>query len=207
MRLFAFLRACARVICFLLFRFRVVGSGNIPKDGGLILAVNHISFWDPLFLAVSAPNRHLTFMAKDSLFTKPLVGWCLKHVGAVPVDRDNNDFSALRTALSLLKDEKVIGIYPQGTRHPEVAPHDTKFESGAVYMAMTAGVPIVPIGVATKHYRVRWFRRVCAVVGEPLVFERTRDRSKIETNNAALKLRICELCNEAQANLVLERRK
>lgn len=198
MRLYAFLRVCARAIVALLFRFRVKGKENVPKDCGVIFAVNHISFWDPLFLAVSASDRHLTFMARSSLFTKPILGWCLKHVGAVPVDRGGSDFSALRTALSVLKDGKAIGIYPQGTRLPDQEPRGTKFESGAAFMAMTAGVPVIPIGVYTKNYRIRWFRRVSAVIGKPLVFERTRDRSVIEQNSEQLKERICSLCDEAR---------
>ena len=102
MRLYAFLRACARVIVCLLFRFRVKGKEHIPNEGGVILAVNHISFWDPLFMAVSASKRHLTFMARSSLFSKPVLGFCLKHIGAVPVERHASDFTALRTALSTL---------------------------------------------------------------------------------------------------------
>ena len=65
-------------------------------------------------------------------------------------------------------------------------------------MAMTAGVPVVPIGVYTKNYRVRWFRRVYAVVGEPMFFEKCRDREVIDQNADALKKRICSLCDEAQ---------
>lgn len=201
MRLFAFLRACARVILCIFFRFRVYGCNNIPNDCACILAVNHISFWDPLFLAVSAPNRHLTFLARSSLFSKPLVGWCLKHVGAVPVERNHNDFGALRTALAVLKDKKVIGIYPQGTRCPDQLPRDTKFESGAAYMAMISGVPVIPIGVATKNYRVLWFRKVVSVVGEPLFFERCKDRGVIEANSEILKEAICVLCDKAQSVL------
>ena len=201
MRLYAFLRALARVILCLIFRFRHVHKGDVPLEGGAILAVNHISFWDPLFLAVSAPDRHLTFMARSSLFTKPLVGWCLKKVQAVPLERSANDFSALRTTITLLKDGKMIGIYPQGTRCPDRAPHETDFENGAAYLAMTAGVPVIPIGVATKNYRVRWFRKVVSVVGEPLRFERSRDRADIEANTALLKESICVLCDTANEYL------
>ena len=197
MRLYAFLRAFARVILRLVFRFRLYHNGEAPLEGGAILAVNHISFWDPFFLGVSAPRRHLTFMARSSLFTKPLVGWCLKKVQAVPLDRNANDFGALRTTISLLKEGKMIGIYPQGTRCPDRSPRETSFENGAAYLAMTAGVPIIPIGVATKNYRVRWFRKVVSVVGEPIFFERSRDRSVIEKNTGVLKDAICSLCDEA----------
>ncbi len=201
MRLYAFLRACARVLLRFLFRFRAVGVDKIPDEGGFILAVNHMSFWDAIFLAASVPNRHLTFMARSSLFTKPLVGWCLRTVGAVSVDRDANDFSALRTALALLKDGHVIGIYPQGTRCPDAPPSESHFESGAAYMAMTAKVPIFPIGVATKNYRVRWFRKVRLHCGNPLFFERDRDRTAIERNTQILKERISALAEEALADL------
>ena len=160
-----------------------------------------MSFWDPLFLALCAPDRDLTFMARTSLFSKPLVGFCLKKVGAVPVNRDKNDFSALRTALSVLKDGSVIGIYPQGTRCPDRSPRESAFESGAAYMAMTAGVPVIPIGVYTTDYRVKWFRRVTAVVGEPLLWTRVRDRAAIEAHSEELKEAICLACDQAQAYL------
>lgn len=197
MGLYRFLRALARVIVRLLFRYSVRGLEHVPAQGGCILAVNHMSFWDPLFLALCAPKRYLTFLARTSLFSKPLVGFCLREVGAVAVNRDKNDFSALRTALAVLKEGKVIGIYPQGTRCPDVSPDGTAFEGGAAYMAMTAGVPIIPIGVATKNYRVRWFRKVNAVIGEPLYFERTRGREAIEAYAEKVKNRICALCREA----------
>lgn len=201
MRLYAFLRACARVVLLVLFRFSVTRKADTAQfEGGCIVAVNHISFWDPIFISRCAPKRHMTFMARTSLFHKPIVGFCLKMVQAVPVDRDNGDSTALRTALTLLKNGSMIGIYPQGTRCPDRHPSETEFESGAAYMAMSAGVPIIPVGVATKNYRVRWFRRVSAVVGEPVYFEKVRDRAVITENTEKIKQIISALCDEAMEN-------
>lgn len=201
MRLYAFLRACAQVIMRLLFAIKLRKNKHAPMEGGCIIAVNHISFWDPLILALAAPKRHLTFMARSSLFSKPVLGWALKRVHAVPVNRDTSDSSALRTALTLLKEGKMIGIYPQGTRQPDVHPSKTQFESGATYMAMSTGIPIVPVGVATKNYRIRWFRRISVVVGDPIYFQKDRDRAVITQNNEILKKRICDLCDEAMQTL------
>ncbi len=200
MRFYSFLQTCARGIVCALFRFRVKGAENIPMEGPCILAVNHISFWDPLFLAVATKHRQITFLARSSLFKKPLVGFCLKKVGALPVNRDTSDYSTLRTALSVLKDSKVIGLYPQATRCPDTHPNTTEFQGGAVYMGMVAKVPVIPIGVYTKNYRVHWFRKVTAVVGEPIVYNvARRDKEAVEEKTAEFKATLCKLCDEAAA--------
>lgn len=143
-----FLLAVARAIVMPLFRVRVSGWENLPKEGAYILAGNHVSYLDPVVLAIimkEAPH----FMGHSELFENKLLGWILPRVWAFPVHRGEPDREAIARATKLLQGGEVVGIFPEGTR---VAPGTTADEAplhlGAAFIAMRAGVPVVPVGIA-----------------------------------------------------------
>ena len=105
-----------RPIYSLFLPVKVEGLENIPAEGGCIVCANHISARDPFYLAVRVRNRMLHFMAKAELFKwKPLAAF-MRGLEAFPVDRGHSDLNAVRTALKLLADGHVLGVFPQGTR-------------------------------------------------------------------------------------------
>ncbi len=98
----------------LFFRYDVSGAENIPEKGGVIIASNHLSYLDPPLIGI-AIKRRAFYMAKSSLFRNPLISWFVK-MFSIPVDRDATKPSTIKTAVKLLKEGKVLVIFPEGGR-------------------------------------------------------------------------------------------
>ena len=154
---------------------------DLPKElpeEGLIVCPNHISFFDPLFLAITLP-RPLTFMAKEELFTRPVVGYLVKGCGVIPLSRNGGDAAKLRLAVRELKAGKVFSIFPQGTRLRQPLRKED-FKAGAGMMAALSGVKVLPVGIYSKHFKVRPFRKTYIAFGEIEAFDFPEDMGKKE---------------------------
>ena len=99
----------------LFFDFKVFGEENIP-EGGVIIASNHVSYLDPVILGASVYRRRIFYMAKEELFKIPILRNLIKYLGAFPVKRGSPDIKALKKALEILKENKILLIFPEGTR-------------------------------------------------------------------------------------------
>lgn len=157
----------------LLYRARIVGRERLPKTGGYILAPSHRSMMD-IPLSAWLAQRPLRYMGKASLFRIPLLGTFFRSLGGFSVARDGTDRKALRDAMAMLEHGEVLLVYPEGTR--QNGPKIEALQPGAAYLALRAGVPIVPVGLAgteeiLRNHRVKVprFRRVVMLVGEPIV--------------------------------------
>jgi 1-acyl-sn-glycerol-3-phosphate acyltransferase len=171
----------------LLFRPRIEGLRHVPESGGVILAGNHLAVADSFFLPLKVP-RKVIFLAKQEYFTKRgLGGWLQRQffagIGMVPIDRSSAGAaqSALDTGMRLLREGKLLGIYPEGTRSPDGRLY--KGKTGVAKMALETGVPVLPV-VTFGTDRVnpigsRWWRpfSVRIVIGAPLDFSRYDDLS------------------------------
>ncbi len=148
-----FYRSIRPIVTFLMklvFRPNYIGLENIPKSGKIILAGNHTNNFDsPLLL--SCTKRVIHFLAKDSL-TKGILGPGFKAMGIIPVNRSIHDKGALNNAINTLKEDKVIGIFPEGTinRTEDII---MPFKIGAVKMAHETDTKIVPFTI-TGEYKV-----------------------------------------------------
>lgn len=162
--LFKILVPIVRAFVKIFFRVRIVGEENIPKEGGCIICANHSSNWDPVYLVVLL-SRRFYFMAKAELFKVPVIGWIVKKIGMIPVKRNGSDISAVRIAISNLKEGKGLGIFPSGTRVKNDDGADAK--AGVVFIAVKAAVPVIPIYIET-NYRI--FSKVTIHIGEPKDF-------------------------------------
>ncbi len=126
-----------------LFRFTSEGAGNIPSVGPIILASNHASNLDPLFIGVAAP-RFIHYLAKKELFSNPLVGFVLRRIcGALPVDRDQMDRSILREVFALLERREMLLVFPEGTRTHDGALGEAKLGVGMI--AHHARAMVIPV--------------------------------------------------------------
>ena len=123
-------------------RFQIHNPENVPSEGGCIIASNHVSYIDPPAVAVGIKHRVVHFMARDTLFVKPLANWFLTHVAVLPMDRTKGDLGALRKGISLLKSGQVLGLFPEGTRTP--TGEIQKAKGGIGFLISKAGVPVVP---------------------------------------------------------------
>lgn len=165
-----------------LFRPWVRGIENIPGSGAAILASNHLSFSDSIFLPLMS-RRPVVFLAKSEYFTgKGLKGaltrWFFKSTGQLPIDRSGGKASeaSLNTGLGVLSQGQVLGIYPEGTRSPDGRLY--RGRTGIARMVLEAKVPVVPVAMIDTEkvqpigQRMPKIRRIGIVVGEPLDFSR-----------------------------------
>lgn len=164
------------------FRPWVKGEENVPETGGAILASNHLSFSDSIFLPLVV-KRRVTFLAKSDYFTGTglkgrLTAGFFRGVGQLPVDRSGGQASeaALRTGLKVLRRGDLLGIYPEGTRSPDGRLYRGK--TGVARLALEARVPVLPVAmIDTDKVQpvgkvVPHIGRVGVVIGEPLDFSR-----------------------------------
>ena len=145
------LRAFLTPILLILFRPRVKGLRNVPSTGPVIIASNHLSFSDSIFMPLVVP-RKVTFLAKSEYFTSPGTKGFLKKItfhalGQVPVDRSGGRRSeaALITGLQVLAGGACIGIYPEGTRSPDGRLY--KGRTGIARLAIESGAPVIPVAM------------------------------------------------------------
>jgi 1-acyl-sn-glycerol-3-phosphate acyltransferase len=132
-----------------LFRLRAVGVENLPRDGGFVLAANHISNFDPWALGIPLwPRRYLRFMAKSELFWWPL-GPLIRAGGAFKVRRGERDVEAINTAVELVRAGHIVVMFPHGTRQLKglVKKHQPKAHRGAARIALQARAPLVPAAI------------------------------------------------------------
>jgi len=151
----------------------VIGKENMPKEGGVLLCTNHIHNFDPPIVGIVAP-RPVHFMAKEELFSVPILGRLVPHLNAFPVKRGMSDREALRKGLKVLKDGHVLGLFPEGTRSKtgELG----KGLAGAGFFALRTDAAVVPCAIIGP-YKV--FSRLKVVFGHPL------DMSSLRNNKAS----------------------
>jgi 1-acyl-sn-glycerol-3-phosphate acyltransferase len=175
-------KAILTPILRVLFRPWVEGGEHIPTEGGAILASNHLSFSDSIFLPLVVP-RKITFLAKADYFTGTglkgkLTKGFFSGVGQVPIDRSGGAASeaALRTGLRILGTGHLLGLYPEGTRSPDGRLYRGK--TGVARMALEAGVPVIPVAMINTDVvqptgkKIPNLGRVGVRVGKPLDFSR-----------------------------------
>ncbi|SEC60178.1 1-acyl-sn-glycerol-3-phosphate acyltransferase [Paramicrobacterium humi] len=164
------------------FRPWVVGAENVPKHGAAIIASNHLSVIDSVFLPLYL-DRRISFLAKSDYFTgKGLKGWVTRAfmtaTGQIPIDRSGGKASeaSLNTGLAVLGRGELLGIYPEGTRSPDARMY--RGRTGVARMVLEAGVPIVPVAMVHTEKILpigRTFPRILRpgiVFGKPLDFSR-----------------------------------
>jgi 1-acyl-sn-glycerol-3-phosphate acyltransferase len=161
------------LLCFM--GLKTVGTDNLPKKGPVIVAANHVSNWDPAIVAIGIP-RPVYFMAKVELFNNIFLGKLLKALHAFPVKRGSADRKAIRHALDILDQGKVLGIFPEGARK-KVKP-DVKVQAGVAMLALKSGAQVVPaacIGTQSS-FPLGWLHPLVLKVGEPVNLDKFRDQ-------------------------------
>ncbi|WP_394215398.1 lysophospholipid acyltransferase family protein [Brachybacterium vulturis] len=169
-------RKVSRPFVKLLWSPRVTGLENIPRDGGFVIASNHLANIDSFLLPVVLP-RQIRFVAKDTLWTQKglrgrILHWFFEAVEAVPVDREalSSGKGALQAGLSILRDGDGFAIYPEGSRSKDGLLHPGK--QGAAWLAVESGCPVIPVGLAgTQHMFSRLIPRRSSItvrVGAPI---------------------------------------
>lgn len=164
-----FTEICRNIVkFFLFFVFRIVdiGKENVISEGGAIFAVNHRSNWDVIVIGSHSP-RKLTFIAKEELFKNPIGGFIIRKLGAFPVKRGKGDIGAVKAALSILSQKKVMLIFPEGTRNRTGEPVK-KVKEGMALFATRAKVPVIPVYIDGEY---KWFSKITITYGKPMYFD------------------------------------
>jgi len=173
----SFFRALFKVY----FRWRVYNAGRVPLAGPVVLASNHESFLDPFLVGAGVPRGN-NYLARESLFRFPVVGWLLRKWNSVPVDREGGGARGLKAILERLLAGGAIILFPEGTRT-----RDGKLQaarSGIGLTVIKSAAPVVPVRVfgtyAAYGRHLRWPRprRVAVKYGEPMAFEQLRAEAK-----------------------------
>lgn len=178
MSLYYFARSVVAGFLKSTYRVKVEGLENFPKEGGVLLCTNHISNFDPPLVGVTAP-RQVFFMAKAELFKVPVLKDLLNNFGTFPVNRGGSDREALRTGLKILKEGKVLGFFPEGTRSKtgELG----KGLPGAGFFALRSNAEVVPCAIVGPY---KPFQTLRVVYGKPIPMDEYREK-KIPTDEMA----------------------
>ncbi len=158
-----------RTVSRIFFRIKISGRENVPKSGGFILASNHISYFDPPLMG-SFCGRELHFMAKKELFRNKIFGALIRHFNSHPVNRSGFDKSAIETAVSLLKNDQPMLIFPEGTRAKGV--DFLPARPGVALIARAAEKPIIPALVYGSNSLKNCFlgkKRMSIIFGSPIM--------------------------------------
>ena len=193
-------------ICVGYTRTKVVGKHNIPSTGAFLLAPIHRSNIDtPLAAAVT--RRRMRFMGKDTIWKVKPIGWIISALGAFPVTRGTADREALKRCIAVLEAGEPLVLFPEGTRQsgPVVQP----LFDGAAYVAVKAGVPIIPVGIGgsegvmPKGSKMIYPKKCVVIVGEPISVPRDETgkvpRSAVKEITETLSGELQRLFNEAQS--------
>lgn len=157
-----------------LWRLHATGVHHVPERGPAILASNHLSYTDHYFLPAVVP-RQIFFISKAQHFDVPVQRWLFEQWGVIPLKRGEGDNEAFTRSLQLLREGKLFGIYPEGTRSTDGKLH--KGRTGVARLALMAKVPVIPVGmigtdrVLPKGKNVPKLHKVTIHIGAPMRFE------------------------------------
>ena len=149
-------RSLASTFFGLVSGWEVKGRENLPLKGGLIVACNHISFWDPPMIGAACP-RELNFLAKEELFATPLLGPLVRSLHAIPIRRGVADLSGMSRAIERLQGGGALLMFPEGSRMRDGELHPAR--PGVGMIAVNANVPIVPCFISGSSRPGQWWLR------------------------------------------------
>ncbi len=205
---YRFARFIINLLCRLFWRVRVTGRENIPLSGAFVLAPVHRSNIDTM-LACTVTPRRMRYMGKDSLWKNSFTAWLLSALGGFPVTRGTADREALRRCVYVLQSGQPLVMFPEGERKSGAVVE--KLFDGAVYVAIKANVPIIPVGIGGSELAMqkgsKMIRPVrCAmVIGKPInvgTSDGTRTaRSSVKTISEELQLSLQNLFDAAQKSV------
>lgn len=167
------MRGLFKIIFKIFFRLQVTGAENVPGTGPVIICSNHISWLDPPLMG-AVMKRRTSYMAKEELFDNFLLGLICRKLEAFPVKRKAADRRALKTALQILNQGRVLALFPEGTRSK--TGKLGKPLPGVGFIALKSGAPVVPAAIKGPY---KLFRPIEVSFGPPLVFDsRGNDKGK-----------------------------
>lgn len=183
-----------KIFAIILYRPKIVGKENLPKEGGALLCPNHVHNLDSAVI-VSMFKRKVNVLAKEELFKNKFLCWLADLFGIYPVKRGKADMQAIKISLTLLKKDEILLMFPEGTRNG--MSKGVKPKNGAVLIAATAQKPIIPVGIQGSF---KPFTKVIVNIGKPIDYsemkEEVKDKEKASQLTEELMKRIVDLRDE-----------
>ena len=161
--MYNFIKGFVGFLLKIFYRIRVEGEITLQEDQSYMICANHIHMFDPAIVATQT-KRPISFMVKKELIETPILGKIMLKCGAFPVDRGKGDIGAVRTAIDVLSQNKVLSVFPEGTRHKDGKFRDIK--KGAALIAIKAKSTIVPARIVGNW---KLFSQMTLRIGEPIV--------------------------------------
>ncbi len=162
MSFYNFLKKIANVVFKIIYRINVYGEENLQEKGSLIICSNHIHNFDPIIISLVYP-RQIFWMAKKQLFRYKILAYFLEKLGAFPVDREEADLSTFKKSLKVLKNDGVLGIFPEGTRVKEIDLENAK--PGVGLIALKSKTTVLPVFIEGNY---KPFSRINVYFGEKI---------------------------------------
>lgn len=163
--MYNFLKSLVYVLSHIFYRVEIIGKENIPNEGPAILCGNHLHAFDSVLL-VARTKRKIHFIAKKELFRHRFMRWIEKPFGLIPIDtKEKSDIEAIKKSLKVLKNDEILGIFPEGTRNGMAK--NVEIKNGVSFFALKTGVQVIPIGIKGDF---KLFSKIRYNIGEPLNF-------------------------------------
>lgn len=160
------------------YRVKIVGTENLPKDTAYIICGNHINTLDAAAIVLLSKNK-IRFIGKYDLARFGIIRWLARLFDIIPIKRGMQDMEAMKRCLKALKNKEILGIFPEGTR--KGLKKQVKVKNGAAFMALRAGVPIVPVGIQGSF---KPFTKIVLNYGKPIYFEGLNVQNKEDLEKA-----------------------
>ncbi len=201
---YSFVVAILYTVFKICFGLKIFGRENFPKKGPMIVASNHVSFFDPIIVAISAP-RKMNFIARDTLFRSKFFGRILQNLQTFPMKRGSSDIGAFRFFLSKLSNGEIVVIFPEGTRSEDGSLQKPKHGIG--FLQITSGADVLPCYVKGSNEalprgtRFPDFRKsVCVYFGKPISFDKKSLSGDKKERYMQIAEKIMEAINELKKN-------
>lgn len=165
-----------KIAAIIMYRPKIIGKENLPKDTAAIICPNHVHALDSAVI-IAMNKRKINVLAKEELFKNGFLRWIADLFGIYPVKPDKKSMESIKISLKLLKKKELLMIFPEGTRNGMAK--GVKPKDGSIKLAIKANVPIIPVGVQ-GNFRI--FRKVKVNIGEPIYYSEYKD----EINNKEL---------------------
>lgn len=161
-------RPFLKALFYFLFQPRIKGKENIPKEGGAVIAGNHVFVFDPALIGCCT-KRCMHFLAKAEIYNTKFISYLMNKAGMIPVHRQRKDHAALEAAEEYLKAGALIGIFPETTIIKPKGVRILPFRMGAIKMAYDTNVPVIPVTINGKYIPI--FGKLQIIVHEPFYVE------------------------------------
>ncbi|MBP8717756.1 MAG: lysophospholipid acyltransferase family protein [Candidatus Caldatribacteriota bacterium] len=213
MNILMFYKIC-RSICYLVvilfWSLKIKGENIDNYKGPIIIAANHVSYLDPIIVGISV-KRPINFIAKKEVFDVPILGYILRKLGVIPVDKKNTNPTSIKKTITLLKEGHILGIFPEGTR--SLDGKLLKLNSGIIKIALQTNAPIIPIGlngtfdVYPPHAKIPAFfkrKNIYVNFGKPIYLDssRRKDAEYLKESLQKIENEIKELAQLSSKNNV-----